>query len=125
MKKSKSDEYTSSDFIESPKDDAHEYMKTHLFTFLKNKTSFGRDGLDKIYYYPFVQHHKKKFIMKHCKELKISNQKIVGEWYIDIIKDKINWPIAFEEIEAHINVSDEFYIKLKPEMKKAFTSYAK
>ena len=46
------------------------------------------------------------------------------EWYTDIIRDKIIWPIILEAIEAQINISDEFYIKLKPEMKKVFTSYA-
>ena len=98
-------------------------MKTNLFIFLINKISFGRDVIDKIHYYPFVQHHKQQFIMKYCREHKISNQKIVKEWYTDIIKDKINWPIVLEAIEAQINISDEFYIKLKPEMKKIFTLY--
>ena len=74
--KLKSDEYTSSDFLESPKDEAYEYMKTHFFTFLKNKIPFGRDVLDKIHYYPFVQDDKKQFIMKYCKEHKISYQKL-------------------------------------------------
>ena len=46
------------------------------------------------------------------------------EWYTDIIRDKIIWPIILEAIEAQINISDEFYIKLKPEMKTVFTSYA-
>ena len=75
--KSKSDEYTSSSLLESPKDEAYEHMKTHFFTLNINKIPFGRDDLDKIYYYPFVQHHKMKFIMKDCKEHKISNQTIV------------------------------------------------
>ena len=57
--KSKLDEYSSSDFIESPKDDAYEHMKTHLFTFLKNKFPFVREVFNKIHYYPFVQPHKK------------------------------------------------------------------
>ena len=121
--KSKWDEYTSSDFLVSPKDDACEHMKTHLFTFIINKISFGRDILDKIRYYPFVKHHKQQFIMKYCREYKISNEKIVREWYTDIIKDKINWSIVLEAIEAQINISDAFYIT-KPEMKKFFTSYA-
>ena len=61
--------------------------------------------------------------MKYCNEHKISNKKIVRELYTDIIKDKINWQIILEAIDAQINISDEFYIKLKPEMKIAFTSY--
>ena len=61
--------------------------------------------------------------MKYCNEHKISNQKIVRELYTDIIKDKINWQIILEAIDAQINISDEFYIKLKPEMKIVFTSY--
>ena len=36
----------------------------------------------------------------------------------------MNWPIVLEAIEAQINVSDDLYIKLKPEMKKVFISYA-
>ena len=111
------------DIIESPKDDAYEYMKTIVLTFLLNNIPFGRDVLDKIQYFPFVQHHKQQFIMKYCREYKISNEKIVREWYTDIIKDKINWQIIFEAIDAQINISDEFYIKLKPEMKIVFTSY--
>ena len=54
-------------------------MNTHLFTFLINKIPYGRDILDKIRYYPFVQHHKQQFIMKYCREYKISNEKIVRE----------------------------------------------
>ena len=46
------------------------------------------------------------------------------ELYTDIIRDKIIWPIILEAIEAQMNVSDKFYIKLKSEMKKVFTSYA-
>ena len=52
--KSKSDENTTSDIIESPKDDAYEHMKTHLFIFRMNKVPFGIYVLDKIHYYPFV-----------------------------------------------------------------------
>ena len=62
--------------------------------------------------------------MKYCEAHKISNQKIVKQWYTDIIEDKINHPIVLEAIEAQMNVSDKFYIKLKSEMKKVFTSYA-
>ena len=102
----------------------YKYIKTHLFTFLINKIPFGRDILDKIHYYPFVQHHKQQLIMKYCREHKISNKTIVKEWYTDIIKDKINWPIVLEAVDAQINISDELYIKLKPEMKKIFISYA-
>ena len=36
---------------------------------------------------------------------------------------QINYPIVLEAIEE-INISDDFYIKLKPEIKKVFTSYA-
>ena len=36
---------------------------------------------------------------------------------------QINQPIVLEAIEE-INISDDFYIKLKPEIKKVFTSYA-
>ena len=36
----------------------------------------------------------------------------------------MNWPIVLESIETQINVSDDLYIKLKPEMKKLFISYA-
>ena len=46
------------------------------------------------------------------------------QWYTNIISDKANWPIVLEAIEAQINVSDDLYIKLKPEMKKLFISYA-
>ena len=61
--------------------------------------------------------------MKCCREFKILNKKIVKQWYIDIILDKVNWPIVLEAIEAQINVSDDLYIKLKPEMKKVFILY--
>ena len=62
--------------------------------------------------------------MKYCREYKILNQKIVKEWYTEIISDKINWPIVLEAIEEQINNSDDFDLKLKPEMKKVFISYA-
>ena len=52
-------------------------MKSNLFTFLREKIPFGRDVLDKIQYYPFVQHYKQQFIKKNCSEFKISNKKIV------------------------------------------------
>ena len=52
------------------------------------------------------------------------NQKIVKQRYTDIIEDKINYPIVLEAIEAKIDESDIFYIKLKSRMKKVFTSYA-
>ena len=41
-----------------------------------------------------------------------------------LFQTKTNWPIILEAIEAQINVLDDFYIKLKPEMKKLFISYA-
>ena len=86
--KSESDEKTIPDIIESPKDDAYEYMKTICLTFLLNNISFGRDVLDKIQYFPFVQHHKQQFIMKYCREYKILNKQIVKQWYTEIISDK-------------------------------------
>ena len=46
------------------------------------------------------------------------------QWYTYIISVKGNWPIVLEAIEAHINLSDKLHIKLKPEMKKVFISYA-
>ena len=46
------------------------------------------------------------------------------QWYTDILLDKVNWPIVLEAIEAQINELDDLYIKLKPEMKKVFISYA-
>ena len=52
--KSKSDEKTIIDIIESPKDDAYEHTKTNLFTFLINKIQFVRDVLDKKQYFNFV-----------------------------------------------------------------------
>ena len=96
------------DIIESPKDDAYEYMKTIFLTFLLNNIPFGRDVLDKIQYFPFVQHHKQQFIMKYCREYKILNNKIVKQWYTEIISDKINCPIVLKAIEVQINVSDFF-----------------
>ena len=99
-------------------------MKARFFTFIIKKIPFGRDGLDKIHYYHFVQHHNKQLISKYCKEHKILNHKIVKEWYKNIIEDKVNHPIVIEAIEAQMDLSDEFYIKLKSEMKKVFTSYA-
>ena len=99
-------------------------MKSNLFTFLRKKIPFGRDVLDKIQYYPFVQHYKQQFIMKCCREFKILNQKIVKQWYTDIILDKVNWSIVLEAIESQIIELDDLYIKLKPEMKKVFISYA-
>ena len=42
------------------------------------------------------------------------------QWYTDIILDKVNWAIVLDAIEEQINVSDDLYIKLKPEMKKEF-----
>ena len=74
--KSKSDEYTSSDLLESPKDDTYNHMKTPFFTFIIHKIPSGRDVPHKIHYYPFVQDDKKQFIMKYCKEHKISYQKL-------------------------------------------------
>ena len=99
-------------------------MKSNLFTFLREEIQFGRDALDKIQYYPFLQHHKLQFIRKYCSEFKILNKKIVKQWYTDNILDKVNWPIVLEAIEAQINELDDLYIKLKPEMKKVFISYA-
>ena len=78
----------------------------------------------KIQYYPFVQHYKLQFRKKYCSEFKILNQKFGRQLYTDIISDKMNWPIVLESIETQINVSDDLYIKLKPEMKKLFISYA-
>ena len=103
-----------SDNIESPKDKVYERMKSNLFTFLRERIPFGRDDLDEIQYDPFVQHHKLQFIKYYCSEFKISNKKIVKQWYTDIISDKGNWPIVLEAIEVQINLSDELYIKLKP-----------
>ena len=65
-------------------------MKTHFFTSIRHK----------IHYYPFVQHHKKQFIMKYCKERKVLNQNIIKQWYTDIVEDEINQPIVLEGIEA-------------------------
>ena len=62
--KSKSDEKKVSDSIESHKDEAYEHMKSNLFIFLREKIPFGRDDLDEIQYYPFVQHHKLQFVKK-------------------------------------------------------------
>ena len=84
----------------SPKDETYEHMKTHFYTFIINKIPFGRDALDKMYYYPLVQHHKNQFIMKYCEAHKISNQKIVKQWYTDIIEDEINHPIVLEGIKV-------------------------
>ena len=56
--KSKSDEYTSSSLLGSPKDDAYGHMKKNVFTFIINKIPFGRDDRYKIHYYPFMQHYK-------------------------------------------------------------------
>ena len=63
---------TVSENIESPKDEAYEHMKSNLFTFLRKKIPFGRDNLDEIQYFPFVQYHKLQFIKKYCSEFKIS-----------------------------------------------------
>ena len=79
-----------SDNIESPKDEAYERMKFNFFTFLRENIPFGGDFFDKIQYYPFVQHHKLQFIKRYCSEFKISNQKIVKQWYTDIISDKVS-----------------------------------
>ena len=68
-----------------------------------------------MYYYPLVKHHKKQFIMKYCEAHKISNQKIVKQWYTDIIEDEINHPIVLETIVTQMIVSDEFCIKLESE----------
>ena len=46
------------------------------------------------------------------------------QWYTDIILDKVNWSIVLEAIESQIIELDDLYIKLKPEMKKVFISYA-
>ena len=68
-----------SDNIESHKGEAYEHVKSNVFTFLREKIPFGRDVLDEIQYYPFVQHHKLYFIKKWSSEFKISNQKIVKQ----------------------------------------------
>ena len=70
-----SDEKKVSDNIESPRDEAYEHMKSNLFTFLREKNLFGRDNLDEIQYFSFVQHHKLQFIKNYCSEFKISNKK--------------------------------------------------
>ena len=57
--------------MEPPKDDAYEYMKSNLFTFLRERIPFGRDVLDEIQYYSFVQHYKLQFIKKYCSQFKI------------------------------------------------------
>ena len=88
--KSESDEKTIPDIIESPKDEAYERMKFNFFTFLRENIPFGGDVFDKIQYYLFVQHHKLQFIKRYCSEFKISNQKIVKQWYTDIISDKVS-----------------------------------
>ena len=61
--------------IESPKDEAYEHMKSNLFTLLREEIQFGRYALDKIQYYPFLQHHKLQFIRKYCSGFKILNKK--------------------------------------------------
>ena len=38
--------------------------------------------------------------MKYCEAHKISNQKIVKQWYTDIIEDEINHPIVLEGIKV-------------------------
>ena len=96
--KPKSNEYTLSSLLESPKNKPYEHTKSHFFTFIINKIPFGRDDLDKIHYYPFAQHHKKQFISKYCKEHNILNQEIVKQWYKNIIEDKVNHPIVIEAI---------------------------
>ena len=50
-------------------------MKSNLFTFLREKKSFGRDDLDEIKYYSFVEQHKLPFIKKYCSQFKILNKK--------------------------------------------------
>ena len=45
------------------------------------------------------------------------------QWYTDIISDNVNWPIVLEAIEAQINIADDLYITLKPEMMNVFISY--
>ena len=46
------------------------------------------------------------------------------QWYTEIFSYKGNWSIVLEAIEAHIALSEDSYIKLKPEMKKVFILYA-
>ena len=57
--------------MEPPKDDAYEHVKSNLFIFLRERIPFGRDVLDEIQYYSFVQHYKLQFIKKYCSQFKI------------------------------------------------------
>ena len=49
-------------------------MKSNLFTFLRENIPVGRDVLNKIQYYPFVQHLKLQFIRKYRSEFEILNK---------------------------------------------------
>ena len=57
------------------KDEAYEHMKSNLFTFLITKIPFGRDDLDEIQYYPFVELYKQAFIKKYCNQFGITEKK--------------------------------------------------
>ena len=56
--------------ITSPtkQDKVYEHMKKHIFSFLINTISFGKNDLETIQYYSFVKKHKIKFVSKNSFE---------------------------------------------------------
>ena len=72
-----------------------------------------------IQYGPFVEQYKQTFINNYCTQFKITDEKIVKKWYTDINSDKGNWPILLDTIETQMSLTENLFIKLKPEIKKS------